>query len=229
MTNKDLFAFLDRPALQAAAVPETSPLVVDECEARLKASWQWPTGYPASRKTIDHCIRFHYRQTNDSQAKTEFQSILLMYRNHVQQENLIAVTKYPYLEQYLQADPLGTKVYPETDVNIYKNATKLVAERHARENATRDARITAAEVAATASAVSAADVADGKTVPAAATGSAEKSAKPSKKKSRKSQRARRAAAAGTRVKTEFACCLAKIQRDLYACLPALKFLPLHGC
>ena len=47
MANKDLFAFLDRPALQAAAVPETSPLVVDECEARLKAAWQWPTGYPA--------------------------------------------------------------------------------------------------------------------------------------------------------------------------------------
>ena len=226
MANKDLFAFLNRPALQAAAVPETSPLIVDESDSRLKEAWQWPTGYPNEKKSAEHSVRFHYRQTNDSQAKAEFHCIMLMYRNHVIQENAVAAAKYPYLDEYLSSDPLGHKKYPDSDVNIYKNATKLVAERVARDNAARDARAVAAQLQATSASAeaSATDLTEGesKTQPQKATGPTGKSSRATKKKGRKSQRQRRAAATAAvprpRVKTDFACFLAKIQRDLYVYL-----------
>ena len=79
MAEEDIFAFLNTPALSAAAVPETSPLVNDEFDTLLKEAFQWPEGFPKERKSHEHVTRFHYRQTNESQAKTEFHSILIVW------------------------------------------------------------------------------------------------------------------------------------------------------
>jgi len=81
--NQDLFSFLKQPSLTAAAIPETSSLVIDEFDSKLKEFCCWPHGMPANLKSHDNLIRFHYRETNDSQAKIEFHNILLLYRNHV--------------------------------------------------------------------------------------------------------------------------------------------------
>ena len=126
MAEQDLYAFLKKSALSAAAVPETSSSVIDEFDSRLKEAYCVPTGFPKDTKP-EHIIRFHYRQTNNSQAKTEFQAVLSIYRHHVLKMNPISVEKFTYLAEYLTNDPLGQVTYPDSDTRIFKNATSLVA------------------------------------------------------------------------------------------------------
>ena len=123
---EDLFAFLKKPSLSAAAVPETSPSVIDDFDSRLKGAFCLPSGFPKDTKP-ENVVRFHYRQTNNSQAKTEFQYILNIYRHHVLTLNSYSAERFAYLADYLTNDPLGQVTYPDSDTRIFKNATRLVA------------------------------------------------------------------------------------------------------
>ena len=127
MAEEDIFAFLKTPALSAAAVPETSPLINDEFDTKLKEAFVWPEGFPKESKSREHVTRFYYRQTNESQARTEFHSILVVYRHHVLKQNPYSVEKFTYLTEYLTNDPLGLVTYPDNDTRIFKNATRLIA------------------------------------------------------------------------------------------------------
>ena len=96
MSDDDVFSFLDQPSLGAAATPESASHIVDECNTLMKEDRCWPIDYPPKKKSAEHCIRFHYRLTNKSQAKAAFRSILLMYSRHVLKENHSLEEDYPF-------------------------------------------------------------------------------------------------------------------------------------
>ena len=129
MSDDDVFSFLDQPALGAAATPESAPHVVDEFNTLMKEARCWPIDYPTKKKSTEHCVRFHYRRTNKSQAEAAFRSILLMYLRHVLKLNHSLEEDYPFLKQYFSQDPLGLVTYPDNNTHIYKNASKLVAAK----------------------------------------------------------------------------------------------------
>ena len=138
MSDDDVFSFLDQPSLGAAATPESAPHIVDEFNTLMKEARCWPIDYPAKKKSTEHCIRFHYRRTNKSQAEAAFRSILLMYLRHVLKVNHSLEEDYPFLKQYFSQDPLGLVTYPDNNTHIYKNASKLVAAKQRLAEETRN-------------------------------------------------------------------------------------------
>ena len=123
--SNDVYAFLKRPALQAGAVPDTSPLHTDLADEKLKSAANWPLGI--SNSSGLSMIRFSYKQTNDLAAKSEFSNIQLLFRTQLLNSKGDLSGKYPYLEDYLIRYPLGVIPFSPADPRIYKNATKLIA------------------------------------------------------------------------------------------------------
>ena len=135
--SNDVYAFLRRPALQAGAVPYTSPLHTDLADKKLKAAANWRLGIPTSSGMS--MIRFSYKQTNDLAAKSEFNNIQVLFRTQLLNSQKELSGKYPYLSDYLIRYPLGVIPFSTEDSRIYKNATKLIAAERSYASVTATA------------------------------------------------------------------------------------------
>ena len=83
MINEDIFAFLDLPAYSSVATDRTiNPLIIDEVDSMLKDKHEYPHRYPTEKRD-ERGIRFYYRKTNETEAKSSFGSIMHMYIEQV--------------------------------------------------------------------------------------------------------------------------------------------------
>ena len=234
--SDDVMAFFDTSAISASAATHgTDPHVGDEVDTLIKQASGLPYHFKQEHKHPSKRIRFHYRLTNDSQAKISFDSILVMYRQHVMHVNSQLLITFPFLDDYFRANPLGHKQYPDSDTNMFKNAYKLSNAKNLREHELQAMAYKPAEAPLTLSPTASVTdkpqtVADGPLL---------KKKRPSKKKrkSKQKQPVPRAPVAtahpdtatidlagpdplapGLRVNTDFANVLGKLQRELYVIL-----------
>ena len=210
-TKNNQFSFLYEPSQTPIAVTTgTNSLTLDAAQARLSDKRTWPDGFPAEKQKDGKAVRIHYKSTNTVQCELELENILVMYRTHIKDRNSRVSETHPFLEEYLEKNPVGAIELDINDANLFKNASKLV------------------EQAATSATPSSA-IATSATTDSTATDPAKKSKKKGKKaKASDDPDTTSPMAEGGKpvdltgqippVKTAFALQLARIQKELYVLL-----------
>ena len=97
--SDDVMAFFDTSAISTvAATPVTDPHVGDEVDTMIRVASALPYNFRPEHEHPSKRIRFHYRQTNNSQAELSFENILIMYRQHVMHVNQEIKFQFPFIK-----------------------------------------------------------------------------------------------------------------------------------